>query len=59
MVKKNNRKNEHVSLSEKFYPEKQSPFSDIHFVHHSLPQTAVNDVDLTEQTPIAYTTQTL
>lgn len=49
MVKKNNRKNEHVSLSEKFYPEKQSPFSDIHFVHHSLPQTAVNDVDLTVQ----------
>ena len=46
MVKKNNRKNEHVSLSEKFYPEKQSVFSDIHFVHHSLPQTSIDDVNL-------------
>lgn len=46
MAKQNNRKNEHVSLSEKFYPDKVSPMSDIHFVHHSLPQTKVSDVDL-------------
>lgn len=46
MVKQNNRKNEHVSLSEKFYPEKESPMKDIHFVHHSLPQTKVDDIRL-------------
>lgn len=46
MAKQNNRKNEHVSLSQKFYPEKTSPMADIHFVHHSLPQTKVADVDL-------------
>lgn len=47
MPKQNNRKNEHVSLSEKFYSDAQSSFSDIHFVHHSLPQMDVKDVDLT------------
>lgn len=46
MPKKNNRKNEHVSLSEKFYAEKTSPFDDVRFVHHSLPQMDVKDVDL-------------
>lgn len=46
MPKQNNRKNEHVSLSEKFYDRQQSSFKDIHFVHHSLPQMDVKDVDL-------------
>lgn len=47
MAKRNNRKNEHVSLSEKFYAEKYSSFQDVRFVHHSLPEMNVNDVDLT------------
>lgn len=46
MTQKNNRKNEHVSLAEKFYSEKQPPFSDIRFVHHSLPGIDVTDVSL-------------
>lgn len=46
MAKQTNRKNEHVSLSEKFYSDGQSSFKDIHFVHHSLPQMDVKDVDL-------------
>ena len=46
MSKLNNRKNEHVSLSEKFYADAQSSFSDAHFVHHSFPQMDVKDVDL-------------
>lgn len=46
MNKQTNRKNEHVSLSEKFYPEKVSSFKDIHFVHHSFPGMDVADVDL-------------
>lgn len=49
MSKLNNRKNEHVSLAEKFYPEKSSPMSDIQFVHHSLPQTKVADINLQTQ----------
>lgn len=46
MPKQTNRKNEHVSLAEKFYPREQSPFSDIHFIHHSLPGIDVDDVNL-------------
>lgn len=46
MTKSDNRKNEHVSLSEKFYKEKVSSFNDIHFVHHSFPEMDVSDVDL-------------
>lgn len=47
MNRQTNRKNEHVSLSEKFYPEGDSSFKDIHFVHHSFPGIDVADVDLT------------
>lgn len=47
MPKQTNRKNEHVSLSEKFYDKSiTSPFEDVRFVHHSFPQMAVSDVDL-------------
>ncbi|WP_208559170.1 type 2 isopentenyl-diphosphate Delta-isomerase [Marinilactibacillus kalidii] len=49
MPKQNNRKNEHVSLSEKFYDQGQSSFTDVRFVHHSFPQMAVKDVDLAVQ----------
>ncbi len=41
-----NRKNEHVSLSEKFYKGKESSFKDAHFVHHSFPGVDVADIDL-------------
>ena len=46
MPKQTNRKNEHVSLAEKFYPRQHSPFNDIQFIHHSLPGIDVADVDL-------------
>ncbi|SFC29792.1 isopentenyl-diphosphate delta-isomerase [Alkalibacterium subtropicum] len=46
MPKTNNRKNEHVSLSEKFYKEGDSSFKDIAFVHHSFPQCDVKDISL-------------
>ncbi|GEK90504.1 type 2 isopentenyl-diphosphate Delta-isomerase [Alkalibacterium kapii] len=46
MSKTNNRKNEHVSLSEKFYPEGDSSFKDISFIHHSLPECDVKDISL-------------
>ena len=46
MPKQTNRKNEHVSLSEKFYPEGDSSLKDVHFVHHSFPGVNVNDIDL-------------
>lgn len=46
MSKNNNRKNEHVSLSEKFYPEGDSSFKDVSFIHHSLPECDVRDVSL-------------
>lgn len=46
MSKPNNRKNEHVSLSEKFYPQQVSSFKDIRFVHQSFPEMDVRDVDL-------------
>ena len=46
MPKQTNRKNEHVSLSEKFYQEGDSSLKDVHFVHHSFPGVNVNDIDL-------------
>ncbi len=46
MTKSNNRKNEHVSLAQKFYREKESPLKDVQLVHHSLPQTDLDQVDL-------------
>lgn len=46
MPKSNNRKNEHVSLSEKFYDGQVSSFNDISFVHHSFPEMDVADVNL-------------
>lgn len=46
MSQQSNRKNEHVHLSEKFYPEKKSSLAGIRFVHHSLPQISVEDVSL-------------
>lgn len=46
MPKTNNRKNEHVSLSEKFYDKGDSSFKDVSFVHHSFPQCDVKDISL-------------
>jgi len=46
MPKTNNRKNEHVSLSEKFYADGDSSFKDVSFVHHSFPHCDVKDVSL-------------
>lgn len=46
MPRQTNRKNEHVSLSEKFYREGDSSFKDVHFVHHSFPGINVADIDL-------------
>lgn len=46
MKKQSNRKNEHVSLSENFYPKGKSSLKDIQFVHHSFPRIDVKDVDL-------------
>lgn len=42
-----NRKNQHVSIAESFYhKETESPFKDLRFIHHSFPNMAVGDVDL-------------
>lgn len=42
------RKDEHLSLAEKFYtPEATSQFDQLRFVHQSLPEMALADVDLT------------
>lgn len=42
-----NRKKEHVALSERYYTKDfKSPFADLKFIHHSLPQARVSDVDL-------------
>jgi len=49
MDKQNNRKNEHVSLSEHFYNSGNSSLEDIHFVHHSFPRMDVSDVSLETQ----------
>lgn len=46
-MKKNNRKNEHVSLAEHFYrEEQQTDFDSLHFVHHSFSQTGTQKIDL-------------
>ena len=43
----NNRKNEHVSLAEKFAKEtKKSDFDSFRFVHHSFPEMSVADADI-------------
>lgn len=45
-MKKNNRKNEHVSLAEHFYQEEQqTDFSSLRFVHHSFSQTGTQKID--------------
>ncbi|MDT6980754.1 type 2 isopentenyl-diphosphate Delta-isomerase [Levilactobacillus zymae] len=42
------RKDEHLSLAEKFYtPQATSQFDQLRFVHQSLPEMAVADTDLT------------
>lgn len=47
MEKKNNRKNEHVSLAEHFYTEThETDFNHIRFVHHSIPETGTHKIDL-------------
>lgn len=44
------RKDEHLSLAEKFYtPQATSQFDQLRFVHQSLPEMAVADTDLTTQ----------
>lgn len=44
------RKDEHLSLAEKFYqPVATSQFDQLRFIHQSLPELAVADVDLTTQ----------
>lgn len=49
MSKPNNRKNEHVSLSEKFYHDAASSFDDVQFVHDSFPQMDVKEANLAVQ----------
>ncbi|MDN6162328.1 MAG: type 2 isopentenyl-diphosphate Delta-isomerase [Atopostipes sp.] len=49
MRKQSNRKNEHVSLSENFYSEATSSLTDVHFIHHSLPDMDLAEVDLSTQ----------
>ena len=47
MEKKNNRKNEHVSLAEHFYQDThQTDFDHLRFVHHSLPETGTQKIDI-------------
>ena len=46
-LKHQNRKNEHVSLSENFYnDDRHNSFNDIQFVHHSFPKIDVKDISL-------------
>lgn len=46
-MKKNNRKNEHVSLAEHFYREEhQTDFDSLHFVHHSFSSTGTQKIDI-------------
>ncbi|GAA0359263.1 type 2 isopentenyl-diphosphate Delta-isomerase [Alkalibacterium iburiense] len=49
MSKPINRKNEHVSLSEKFYHDAASSFDDVQFVHDSFPQMDVKEANLAVQ----------
>ncbi|MFV0557368.1 MAG: type 2 isopentenyl-diphosphate Delta-isomerase [Enterococcus sp.] len=44
-----NRKDEHVSLAKAFHKNKVNDFDLIRPMHHSLPETAVNTVDLSTQ----------
>ncbi len=47
-MKPNNRKNEHVTLAEKFYLDsKPSDFDAITYIHHSFPEIGVSQVDIT------------
>ncbi|MFT8401472.1 MAG: type 2 isopentenyl-diphosphate Delta-isomerase [Lentilactobacillus diolivorans] len=43
--KHSHRKDEHMSLAEKFYQD-QSAFADFRFIHQSLPETSLADIDL-------------
>jgi len=44
------RKDEHLSLAEKFYtPTADSQFDQLRFIHQGLPEMAVSDVDFTTQ----------
>lgn len=44
------RKDEHVFLAEKNYPQTQAnDFDQVRFIHHSLPEIAVDEVDLTTE----------
>ncbi|HEY8365104.1 MAG TPA: type 2 isopentenyl-diphosphate Delta-isomerase [Haloplasmataceae bacterium] len=43
----NKRKNEHVALTELLYKEHQhSDFDDLHYIHHSLPEVNLCDIDI-------------
>ncbi|MFD1124507.1 type 2 isopentenyl-diphosphate Delta-isomerase [Lentilactobacillus raoultii] len=46
--KHSHRKDEHLSLAEKFYQD-QNSFKSLRFVHQSLPKFALTDIDLTTQ----------
>lgn len=47
MEPNNNRKNEHVSLGMKFFQkDQQTDFDALHYVHHSFPELAVEEVDI-------------
>ncbi|MEG0288714.1 MAG: type 2 isopentenyl-diphosphate Delta-isomerase [Carnobacterium sp.] len=47
MEPKNNRKNEHVSLGMNFFQkDQQTDFDALRYVHHSFPELAVEEVDL-------------
>lgn len=41
-----NRKDEHLSLAKAFHKEKTNDFDRIRFVHHSLPELSVDEVDI-------------
>lgn len=43
------RKDEHVFLAEKFYHSDRNDFDQVRFVHQSLPEIALAEVDLTSQ----------
>lgn len=41
-----NRKDEHISLAKAFHKDKTNDFDQIRFVHHSFPEIAMDDVDI-------------
>ena len=43
------RKDEHVSLAEKFYQPVDNSFAGVRFVNASLPKYRLDDIDLTTQ----------